>query len=124
MAVLKLNGLARAALVALALLAASAQAARAKEIYLKCGQTIYTIDLANKTVNNHPATINATAIDWEATNSATMPKGPETAVAHNHIDRTTGTHTLYITVQFPGGSNSGAPVTETCTKTSAPATKF
>src|ERR1039457_462086 len=38
--------------------------ARANTIIFQCG-TSFAVDLKNNTVNNQPATINATAIDWQ-----------------------------------------------------------
>src|SRR5450759_2222311 len=40
--------------------------ARANTIIFQCG-TNFAVDLKNSTVNNQPATINATAIDWYLT---------------------------------------------------------
>jgi hypothetical protein len=40
--------------------------ARANTIIFQCG-TSFAVDLINNTVNNQPATINATAIDWRLT---------------------------------------------------------
>jgi hypothetical protein len=60
MSVLKLS--ARAALVALAMLAASAEAAWAETIYLKCtgngNSDTLTVNITKSMVNNYPATIN------------------------------------------------------------------
>jgi hypothetical protein len=136
MAVLKLNGLARATLIALVMLAASAQMARAKTLYLECrfpdapagvAPDTYTIDLAKNTVNNHPATINETAIDWvqeQGYSDGTID------TRHFHLDRTTGTLKGEDTDCYQSGRHAGSCITSqwreasTCTKRRAPATKF
>ena len=99
-------------------------AARADTIYLKCGSYDFTVDLKNNTVNNLPATINTTAIDWV--------KGPYdagsgyTGKEYYHIDRTIGTVTRRNETISPSGQPGPAPLgtTESCAAGSAPATKF
>lgn len=112
----------------LTVLMASSQVALAETMYLQCGQTKLTVDLTNNTVDNSPATINPTAIDW----SVSWPPYPDgsTASGQFHIDRTAGTLTSVTTVCFGSGGYKGScrqippspPVA--CTKTSAPNTKF
>src|SRR5271157_591995 len=66
MSFLKLNGRICVTLAALAMLAASPQAARAETIFLKCGSwDVAAIDLTNRTVNNIPADITPVSIDWD-----------------------------------------------------------
>jgi hypothetical protein len=89
--------------------------ARANTIIFQCG-TSFAVDLKNSTVNNQPATINATAIDWHLT------PGPadDTGVIYYHIDRTTGILTENFTYHLPNGSTqSGDPTTYRCTVGSA-----
>jgi hypothetical protein len=124
MSVLKFST--RAPLVALALLAASAHPASAETLFLKCNMdsapdvhATLTIDLTKGTVNNQPATINETAIDWQ-----TPLTGAVTATEYDHLDRTTGTMTEKITYHLAKGDRTSDPSTYTCTKTSAPAKKF
>jgi hypothetical protein len=133
MSVLKLKGLARAALVALALLAASSQAARAETLFLECTYRFpggndaatnnYTIDLAKNTVNNYPATINETAIDWVEERSYSSGT---TSTRRCHIDRTRGTLIGQDTTCHPDGTCNTRPWAGAfiCTKGRAPATKF
>ena len=85
--------------------------ARANTVIFQCG-TSFTVDLKNKSVNNQPATINATAIDWHLT------PGPadDAGVVSYHIDRTTGILTEKFTYHFPNGSTqSNDPTTYRCT---------
>ena len=89
--------------------------ARANTIIFQCG-TSFAVDLKNNTVNNQPATINATAIDWHLT------PGPadDTGVVFYHIDRTTGILTENFTYHLPNGSTqSDDPTTYRCTVGSA-----
>src|SRR5260370_1155680 len=110
------------ALVALVLLLATSQIARANMIYLNCGSDTFTVDLTNSTVDNNPATISTTAIDWQRTD---YPQPGGSALNHFHIDRTTGTFTRYFTAHFPNGVVRDSPlVTQPCTVGSQPATKF
>ena len=102
----------------------SPTSAQAETIYLKCGSYDFTVDLTSNTVNNLPATINTTAIDWV--------KGPYdagsgyTAKEYYHIDRTTGTVTRRNETVSPSGQPGPAPLgtTESCAAGSAPPTKF
>jgi hypothetical protein len=124
MSFVKLHGAVRIMLAALAVVAISSQAARAETIFLQCGQGSFTVDLTNNTVNNLPATGNATGIDWQVTQSFSTPRGTETTVTYNPLDRTAGTLTNYFTLQWPGGNNSTPPSTISCTLGSRPPTKF
>jgi hypothetical protein len=122
MSFVKLNGGARVALATLAILVASSQVARADTIFLQCDTHTYTIDLTNDTVDNHPATINPTAIDWQTTQD--FGNGGS-AINYNHIDRTAGTARYGHTVHFPNGVVKDLDAqTASCTKVSAPPTKF
>ena len=98
----------RKILILLAALAV-APAAHAETIYLQCGNSRYEVDLANSTVNNFPATINTTSIDWTISNQS------QNLTRNYHIDRVGGTF-----------SATGTWVTapQPCTKGSAPATRF
>ena len=89
--------------------------ALANTIIFQCG-TRFTVDLKNNTVNDLPATINATAIDWQLT------PGPadDTGVIYYHIDRTTGILTENFTYHLPNGiTQSDDPTTYRCTVGSA-----
>ena len=101
-------------------------AAQAETIYLQCGQASFTVDLTNKTVNNKPASIDATSIDWnDPPQTHTRPDGGlDTVTLFQHIDRVQGTYSFRIQVEFPGGVNPGRTNTFSCTVGSAPATKF
>jgi hypothetical protein len=79
-------------------------------------QSSFAVDLKNSTVNNQPATINATAIDWQ------LIPGPanDTGVVSYRIDRTTGILTENFTYHLPNGSTqSDDPTTYRCTVGSA-----
>src|ERR1039457_5932651 len=89
--------------------------ARANTIIFQCGIK-FAVDLKNNTVNNQPATINATAIDWQ------MIPGPanDTGVVSYHIDRTTSILTEHFTYHLPNGSTqSDDPTTYRCAVGSA-----
>jgi hypothetical protein len=89
--------------------------ARANTIIFQCGMS-FAVDLKNSTVNNQPATINATAIDWQ------LIPGPAngTGIVSYHIDRTTGILTENFTYHLPNGSTqSDDPTTYHCTVGSA-----
>lgn len=89
--------------------------AKANTIIFQCG-TNFAVDLKHNTVNNQPATINATAIDWHLT----PEPGGDTGVIYYHIDRTTGILTEIFTYHLPNGSNqSDDPTTYRCTVVSA-----
>jgi hypothetical protein len=84
---------------------------RADTIIFQCG-TSFAVDLKNNTVNNQPAKINATAIDWQ------LKPGPadDAGVVYYHIDRTTGILTENFTYFLPNGSTqSDDPTTYHCT---------
>ena len=89
--------------------------ARATTIIFQCG-TSFAVDLKNKTVNDLPATINATAIDWQLT----PEPAHDTGVVYYHIDRTAGILTENFTYHLPNGSaQSDDPTTYRCTVGSA-----
>ena len=101
---------------------------RAETIFLTCNQGTFTIDLTNKTVNNLPATINATSIDWEV--HTTYPDDGTTYSGQVHIDRTSGLMTSSGTLCFGSGGYKGTcrpgpsgPPTA-CTKGEPPPVKF
>jgi len=118
MPLVKLNGGAGVALVALAVLAASSHAARADTIFLKCGtMNMVAVDLTKHTVDDKPASITPISIDWENAN--------KDGDVHLHIDRTAGTLTISGTYYTQNGNipiPSGSP--DTCTVSSPPSTKF
>lgn len=98
--------------------------ASAETIFLRCADTTFTVNLDNSTVNNRPATINATSIDWEV-----IPGSSDvtlTAVMYNHTDRIAGTYSSSITYHSSrnGAVNSASSGTVPCTVSSAPPTKF
>jgi hypothetical protein len=84
-----------------------------------------TIDFAHNSANNHPATINATAIDWTNNSQAA---GGFSVHQDFHIDRTTGMLTLTNTVYSGGsvmpGDNNPHRSNYACNVAAAPATKF
>jgi len=86
--------------------------ARANTIIFQCGVS-FAVDLKNHTVNNQPATINATAIDWHVA----LEPADDTGVIYYHIDRTTGILTESFTYHLPNGSTqSDDPTTYRCTE--------
>jgi hypothetical protein len=95
--------------ICIAALTASSSA-RAETIFLKCEPftSVFTVDLTNKTVDNDPASITPTSIDWENRGGA--------FVVHHHIDRTAGT----LTSEHHG--QRFAP--HACKTVKKPATKF
>ena len=109
MSFLKFNGGTCVTLVVLAMLVAISQAARTEKILLKCDgyAGILTIDLTNQTVNDMPAKITPTAINWDV-------QGKVDANIHiyNHIDRTTGAWTVS---GVQGGDRTIPPYTYVCT---------
>jgi hypothetical protein len=129
MSFLKLTRSVRVTLVALAMLAASSQTARAETIFLTCSvpepNKTFTVDLAKNTVNNLPANINQTAIDWQE--KLTTADAQTVGVQNNHTDRTAGTLTQQkIILNDTGTGPNGVfpPRTVPCTKSSVPATQF
>jgi hypothetical protein len=107
------------AMLATALMASSPVSA--ETIYLQCSSyKTFTIDLTNSTVDNLPATINATAIDWQFKGVVANKPGL-TFVDNRHIDRIAGTFSHYAT-DSTGDSSHWDPVP--CTVISAPPTKF
>ena len=116
-------------LLVLALLMSAS--AFAETIYLQCAykpdksQTInLTVDPDAKTVDNKPATISTTAIDWQLEVSVDGSTHGETATIYNHIDRVTGTFSTRATFHFRNGDRTNPPSTYDCTPASAPKTKF
>ena len=108
--------------LAVCLAASIGASARAQTIFLTCGTSSITVDLTNNTVNNFPAKINATAIDWQS--QKPYPSG-QTAIAYWHIDRIAGTATHYFTLSGTAGKPvTSAVETESCTRSSRPPTKF
>jgi hypothetical protein len=127
MPTLKLTSVVGVALVALAMLVVSSQTARAETIFLICNvgtnTKTFTVDLTNNTVNNLPAAIDATSIDWKKTYTPDGGKSCDIAGENNHIDRTSGTWQTIATIHFCNGvEHTWPPTTGTCTKGSAPAT--
>jgi hypothetical protein len=115
MSVLKFN--IRVALVALAMLGASSQVALAETIFLKCGESTFSVDLKKGTVDNTPANITPLAIDWANVN--------QYGDIHIHIDRAAGTLTESGTYHTQSGDiPMPPPAPVTCTKSSATSTKF
>lgn len=113
----KLNGSASAMFVALAMLVAGPQVARAETIFLKCGQmNMITVDLTNKTVNNIPANITPVAVDWNNRN--------QYGESHFHIDRTTGEMTTSGTYFTANGNIPMPQGTDTCTIVVSPQKQF
>jgi hypothetical protein len=93
----------------------------AQTIYLKCSANnipddIYTIDLAKQTVNNLPASITATSIDWHNEN--------QTGDNHIVIDRTTGNRIFDVLYHTRQGDKRFRDDAGICTSVSAPQTKF
>jgi hypothetical protein len=130
MSFVKSRGSVRMLLVALAMLLASSQTARAETIFLTCtgeGNPItFTVDLTNNTVDNLPAAIDATSIDWQKTYTPEGGKPCDIAGEKNHIDRTSGTFKRIATIHFCNGVEKelGPIPLMTCTKGSAPVTQF
>ena len=78
--------------------------AAANTIFLTCPGAPYgdvlTVDLTNNTVNNVPATINATAFDWQTRNDY---GGGIIRTKIWHIDRAAGTLKFTLSTQFANG---------------------
>lgn len=117
------------ALVALTLLVASSQVARAETIFLKCvGQENYntmftfSVDLTNRTVNGKPADITPLSVSWHTSSIG----GGITADTLHSIDRTTGIYTFRTVYHAPEGDRiaDGTKSPFSCTQVSAPPTKF
>jgi hypothetical protein len=124
MSIFKPNSAVRIILAAFAVLAISSRAVRAETIFLHCGesQSNYTVDLTNNTVDNYPATINATSIDWTET---PPPDQGTKSVGHFHIDRIAGTLTYQWSTHFANGRTADLPrATISCAVSSPPPTKF
>jgi hypothetical protein len=103
----------------------------ANTIYLKCPGAPYgdvlTVDLTNNTVDQHPATINVTAISWRHNErcASCTASNPGTAIQVYYLDRTTGILKVYDEFNYQDGTHEKTgPFTYTCTVSRAPATKF
>ena len=114
------------ALSVLATTLAVSWSARAETIFLQCAEhgssSTYTVDLTNNTVDNHPANINQTSIDWQYNIGSQTPG--LTAVLHKHIDRTTGQVTTTATYNNNGQISTGYDGPHSCTVGGPPPTKF
>ncbi len=129
MSALKLSSVVSVVFVALAMLVASSQTARAETIFLTCNigtnTKTFTVDLTNNTVNNLAAAIDATSIDWQSTEPQESGRPGDSNLEKNSIDRTSGTFKRIITIHFANGFVTDmGPITGTCTKGGAPATQF
>lgn len=106
---------------------AASGAARAETIFLTCTglypTSTITVDLTNNTVNNYPAKIDATSIDWR---EGPVPANEGMTMTRvRHIDRTAGTVTGYTSFDKEGNSQgASATLTVACSADSAPPTKF
>jgi len=110
-------------LLVLALLMSAS--AFAETIYLHCTYLHdftknLTVDLDAKTVNNDPATVGTTAIDWQTPASG----DGLTATVYSHIDRVAGTYSERVTYHLRNGDKTSNTTTYDCTPASAPKTKF
>lgn len=96
---------------------ASPMLAQAETIFIKCKnvETI-SINLTNNTVNNIPANIRPTAIDWEIVN--------QYGDFHFHIDRTLGTLITSGTYYRSDGNHPIPQSTVSCAAVNQPTTKF
>lgn len=130
MSALKVNAGVCVMFAALVMLAASSQSARADTIFLTCNEGIigpktFTVDLTNNTVNNEPATINSTAIDWQIQLHGDATGQVTSGRVYNHIDRTAGTIREYVTYHWANGRDiTSDPNTYPCSVGSPPPTKF
>lgn len=106
----------------------------ANTIFLKCpsasntdAETL-TVDLTNRTVNNYPATINATSIHWEhnvVCGAECPPSNPGTAVEIYDLNRTTGNLGIHVEWHYLSGvTESNSIHNFACNVGNAPATKF
>jgi len=96
---------------------ASPMLAQAETIFIKCKNIeTFSIDLTNNTVNNIPANIRPTAIDWEIVN--------QYGDFHFHIDRTLGTLTTSGTYYKSDGSHPIPQSTVSCAAVDQQTTKF
>jgi hypothetical protein len=101
--------------ICIAALTAS-HSAQAETIFLKCGTTIFTVDLAKSTVNNAPANITPLEIDVHTVD--------QYADMHVRIDRTAGILRLSGVYLRADGNIPIPPHTENCAITRTPKTKF
>jgi hypothetical protein len=122
----RLNKTVIAGLTAVAASLGLACGAQADTIYLTCNMGYaekHTIDLTAKTVDNIPARINASAIDWvspvRGDNTGYIVSGSVTY----HIDRNAGALTEFATYNLKTGrTQSSNPNTGACEKDPNPPT--
>ncbi len=107
---------------------AAASSASAETIYLSCqgdgeatARTV-TVDLTNKTVDNHPSSIDATSIDWNWVLGSA--DGRTSGVVYAHIDRVSGAYTWRIAYTYDGRPNGEGHTHGNCRVGEAPQTKF
>lgn len=103
---------------------------QAETIFLRCpGVGLsqpgpFTVDLTNRTVNNEPAQINQTSIDWQHPIGSASPEIRSGAI-HSHIDRSTGTISQYVIYYMSSGQNQqSGNTTVSCSVGVAPSPKF
>ncbi|HJW40769.1 MAG TPA: hypothetical protein VJ476_06000 [Rhizomicrobium sp.] len=105
-------------------------AARAGQIlYLTCDNNMgtHTVDLTNNTVDNLPANINPTAIDWQKSGMTATPAGGDSYpyVLQFHVDRTTGIASMHGSATISGGQTQNfGDASGSCVAGAEPATKF
>ena len=105
--------------------------AQAETIFLICPNAPYgdvvSVDLTKRTVNDYPATINATGIMWRHPERCAncTPDNPAEVIQSYYIDRTTGILKVYDHFSYRDGTqNRSGPFTHTCKLGKAPRTKF
>jgi hypothetical protein len=106
---------------------AAAGTANAETIYLSCVMSggngeQHTVDVSSGSVDNHPASINATSIDWSFALGSGSPG--LTGTMYSHIDRTSGVLTERIAYVYNGRQMADGHNTGTCSVGAAPAVKF
>jgi hypothetical protein len=111
---------------ALAVAMTASWAARANSIFLTCPglypTAAVTVDLTNSTVNNYPAKINTTSIDWR---EGPEPSNGMSMTRVRHIDRIAATVMGYTQFEKQGEiQGSSGTTTQRCTVGTAPPTKF
>ena len=86
----------------------------AQGLYLRCGDMgELLVDLAKGTVNNLPAIITPSSVDWQ--DMGTNPENGISIHAQFHLDRGTKLLTQNWKFVLPDGSTKpGAPLTSTC----------
>ncbi len=125
-----MNNAVRVTAIGMLVAAVTTGLAHAETIFLTCTgaagrpQTL-TIDTDKNTVDNLPATINQTSIDWQRTYIPTGATDSSTASEINHIDRTTGAYTSTQAIRFANGNvHQWDPSVFSCVRGDAPKTKF